>query len=105
MSRTSTSTAASFSRPDPSPTAAAPSLPREASCNSQESLPSFSTGAIDDFVLFPNDFAGYVLPSYHPNVLQYVAHVGSGLFEILILKTAGIRPISLFQIMTCKKPI
>lgn len=55
MSRTSTSTTKSSSSNDPSPTSSLPSLSRETTYNSQESLPSFGTNAIDDFVLFPED--------------------------------------------------
>lgn len=59
MSRTSTSTTktSSSSRFDPSPVESIPSQSQESIYNSQISVPSFGTNAIDDFVLFPEDTA------------------------------------------------
>lgn len=58
MTRTSTSTSSS-SRQNPSPTVSVPSLSHESTYNSQDSLPSVGTNAIDDFVLFPEDSASW----------------------------------------------
>lgn len=66
MSRTSTSTSTTTtktscsSHPKPSPTAGPPAT-QEVSPASQESISSFGSNAIDDFVLFPED-----TPSWNP---------------------------------------
>jgi hypothetical protein len=68
MSRSSTSTtkSSSSSRQNPSPSISTPSLSRETTRDSQESLPSYGTNAIDDFVLFPED-----TPSWNPTDMSF----------------------------------
>jgi hypothetical protein len=67
MSRSSTSTTkSSSSRQNPSPSISTPSLSRETTRDSQESLPSYGTNAIDDFVLFPED-----TPSWNPTDMSF----------------------------------
>ena len=68
MSRSSTSTtkSSSSSRQNSSPSISTPSLSRETTRASQESLPSYGTNAIDDFVLFPED-----TPSWNPTDMSF----------------------------------